>query len=322
MAEGLQLAQQSSLSQNTCNILVTSDWHSYITNAKRATSMMDYAPIEQALCLGDILPDRWNDQLNLSIYPYWDKTLLVLGNHDVLGGTGWDWTVQPSPEQQYNRFYAPYVGSNGSTMIANTTYWYKDIHDGKIRLIGLDSMNLDATYQQRMLSWLKGLLSESLEKGQHVVIARHWGYGAPSQSEQVWCPYSIYPANEDANLAHSGLEQLRTFETQILNAVDDFIGEGGLFVCHLLGHKHFSWVGRYPMKNGNQLGIVTPSILNDSWNRTLRNSQTIGFTGFNVVSIDTDRKSIALQAYGAKLLKTGGTLETAVFDYNGNILDY
>ena len=299
--------------------MVSSDWHSFWELANDARDFVNYAPIDQNICLGDVCNDRFSDSSGMSNYNYWNSTLLAIGNHDVLTGTGYNWENQASITAQYNTFYAPWVKQNGSVQSVNTTYLYKDFPDKKIRLIVLDSMTLNPSYQNDMLEWFKNLLDDARQKDYGIICCRHWGYGRADQSVQVWCPFSNLPSMGNTMLSHEGtLDSLYTIERNILNAIDEFRGNGGKFICHLQGHKHYSWAGKYiGFSHGDQLAIVTTSLYTSyGCVRTYRNEGTIGQSAFNVVTADLDNETVTVQAYGAINLRAGGQLHSATFDWN------
>lgn len=318
----MQLSEQHSLTPENFNLLITTDWHidgnTKVEIINIANNLASYAPIDERICLGDF-NTTWHGLP--AGYNYWHDTLLTLGNHDYVNPTGpFIWTNQIPISQLYTQAYEPYISSNKTVQEPNTTYWYKDC-DKNIRLIGLDCMCLDSQYQQNMLSWLKTLLNDSLIQNKQVILARHWGYGDKNASTWIPCSLAPLPTYLPSNLSHNEVPELYPFEETILNAVDDFKANGGTFICHIHGHRHYSWVGYYEKAHGRQLGIITNSMLKEWYQFFKRETDTPSIISANVISVDTEGHKIIVQPFGNTILKTGGKAGHCTFDYNANLIE-
>lgn len=302
------------------NLLITTDWHKDTANANLASSMANYSPIDQKVCLGDICNASFYDRP--IGFEYWDSTLLCVGNHDEFNGQGNTHANQVSATELYNVFYKPFIKANGSVQNPNTTYWYKDFPNKNIRLIGLDNGLLDVSFQQTMLAWFKNTLEDARVKGMHVIVFRHMGFGNASASTQIWTPFSAYQTNTGANLGHFDIPALWVFDAQLLKAVDDFKANGGVFVCHIHGHRHYTWIGKYPQEHGDQLGVLVPSIKKEWYHRIKRDDNTIAQTGFFTFSIDTAKREILINSCGPKHLTSGGDIGKLLMDYDANIIAF
>lgn len=304
------------------NLLITTDWHvdgnTLIENVNTANAMMQYADIDERICLGDF-NTRWYGLPEG--YDYWNSTLLTLGNHDYINPTGdFVWTNQVPISELYSVAYAPYIEGNGTVQSPNTTYWYKDC-DKDVRIIGLDCLSLDTAYQQTMLQWLKDVLADSIDKGKKVILARHWGYGEQSFSTWIPCSLAPLPTYLPVNLAHAEVSELWPFEKTIISAVDKFKEDGGTFICHINGHRHYTWVGYYDQPHGRQLGIITNSMLKEWYQFFSRTDDTPSIIGANVLSVDLEKETVTVQPFGNAILKTGGEAGYCKFDYNANLLE-
>ena len=85
-------------------------------------------------------------------------------------------TFRPKLNVRLCQFIAPYVANWGVQQPANAAengynWWFKDYTNKKVRLIGLDCMQRNAT----QLAWLKTVLADAANEGLTVVIAFHSG---------------------------------------------------------------------------------------------------------------------------------------------------
>ena len=213
-----------------------------------------------------------------------NKILCSIGNHDVFDGTSMSYTAK----QSYDRYFAN-IKSWGVTepdSTANKCYYYKDYPNSNIRFIVLDCMHYDTEQN----NWLKATLADALSSKKSVIAAQHIAVADPTSTE-VTTPYDT-PFNsidhKDGSISDKGQ----------VNAIEDFINNGGEFVTWLFGHTHSSFCGRLKTKKQNYI-IVGGAKFDVNWNDTVRNSDDYSRDLFDVMSFDTKSKTISVKRIGA-----------------------
>ena len=250
--------------------------------------------LNDTICTGDMVHDKfsdgmafWNDNSDGSI-------LTCIGNHDSYNGT--DFSTPVSQTDLYNTFIAPYKDNWGAETVANHTYWYKDYQAQKVRLIVIDATIFDATEQSAQITWLNNALSGALSSGYSVVGAVHFP-PMPNTFQKIDGNFSA--------LLHGTADDMwqfawNTYNTAILGAVDDFINDGGDFVCWLSGHTHhdiISYDSRYPKQLFVTITCAMPNAEGEERERNINDGTGLAL---NTVCVDTVRKYVKLIRYGAE----------------------
>lgn len=273
--------------------------------------------IDDILHTGDTVRDNWDDTLT-----EWDaidgteNILNVIGNHDVKPGT----SVTPTLPQIYNKFISPYVSNWGVTQPTNAAtngrcYWYKDYTSAKIRLIGLDIMleveeRFSSTERAAQRTWLETVLGDAMTNDYAVVIAQHYpSFLTPLEGSTFNTPPLFPIGNELAYLAP---------------IVQDFIDDGGEFVCWLAGHTHRDCVGTlYNVENNittnyTQLMFCVDTAKISSavgWSDSVREYGKKSQDCMNLVSIDRYSKTVTFYRIGCNLNRLGMTKQMICWDY-------
>jgi hypothetical protein len=232
--------------------------------------------IDDCLCTGDIAAANF-----FSDFDFWHQNgrskdvLSCIGNHDVLGDTGWDWTKRISQKECYERFYAPYIENWGCVYRENKTYYYKDYPENAVRLIVLDSILTDED-EAEQLQWLENVLNDAIENNLHVMIGMHY----PVRMEKINCNFSTLDKGD-----LFGVETMDVY----MEKVQAFMDNGGDFIVWLTGHGHIDYVGcgqKYP----NQLCIAIDSACrhqSDAYNDFARIDGMPSQDLYNMVTVDT-----------------------------------
>jgi hypothetical protein len=236
-----------------------------------------------------------------------ENILNVIGNHDsaklVDGQTNWRYY---SDAQCYQMYFANYISNWGVTNPDNHCYYYKDYttNGRSIRLIVLNEMESDLTAQT---TWLQGVLADAITNELSVIIASHSRKGSaitPLSVNGRRCSFSFYGSMEGS-----------VNYTEACAAVDTFIGNGGTFICWLLGHAHCTSVG-YNETYPNQLQIFAdvayPARFKDDVIRSVGNETE---DSFHVVSIDQQAGMIRLIKVGTEYNKYMQHRNIMCYDY-------
>lgn len=276
-----------------------SDIHADSTGLRRLinfqTDMQDY--IDDAICTGDITSSKFGDGLT-----FWtnsegaEKILTCVGNHDSYYTNSMD-ANQMVPMSTLAGAYIDPFASNWGTIIrpSNCTYYYKDYESG-YRLIVLDSIRITSEAEAEA-TWLESVLNDALTNNLAVIIAMHY---MPTGSMHIHdCRFSKYSEIGDSgnicNAPNFAVEEL----------VQDFINDGGKFMCYLIGHLHrdiFGYVTGYPQQLCVMVTTASASKAASEVNADL--GRVIGEKSqdaFNVVTFDKDNNMVKVIRVGADI---------------------
>lgn len=279
--------------------VIQTDTHHYDTtveySGKNVAALSNFVELDFAANLGDLIRGYSQDEIDnpenmrACLNDIVQRTLtrarcpifMTVGNHDtnIMWCQKWaDHTAQFTPEEQFQRVYAPLKEHNGDKMITDDdgSYYYIDYPEDKIRVVMLNTSNdtYDGTkytslfmISDKQVEWFK---SEALNTDYSVLVMSH------------------VPLDANFTLAHTGKTTNGVKNSNLIcNAVEEFISGGGDFIAYLNGHEHEQWEyfdnnGRLFMsfkkggKNGEVVMIDTSSKtistigLGDAKNRELR----------------------------------------------------
>lgn len=284
-------------SYNLCLTLAYfSDIHADTENIRRMSEFyVKYKwGLDDILQTGDLIagnlsegvPSNWNE-LGANV-------LGVIGNHDAQNKEGSVWVTQPQKDS-YDTVFAPWIANWGVTQPADAAsngycYWYKDYAGQKIRIIALDCMHWDSTQK----TWFESTLADAKTNQMSVIVAVHYLPFEISDTDVPFDSIDFHPTSQSGSFIAS---------PEIPNAVADFIGNGGEFICYLTGHIHIDLFGVGVSPYGNQLciSIATASYLNMAtiYGDTERKQGTKSQDCINIVSFDTRTKTVKLYRIGA-----------------------
>lgn len=239
------------------------------------------------ICTGDMVEDRFNDPF--VYYPTTDNpmaraTMLTIGNHDALAaGSGYDWTDLATQAQEYNKFFAPTINYWGVIHSGTNTYYYKDYNNSGIRLIVLNDMLQGAD----MLAQLYWLETTALNTNYSVIIAKHY---MPPTPTKINCTFTSI---DNTSNGHG--------ETGIADRVQQFINNGGKFICYLCGHSHYDYVAylsQYPAQLIITMDATGRRACNQ-WSDVQRYDDEISRDLFNMIQFDTSCSTIKITRCGA-----------------------
>lgn len=269
-----------------------SDLHLDGTRLKRFVDFVDsVSDIDDSICTGDMVDSYANGM------SYWtaagaSNIMTVIGNHDGLVDDSGGWyDGQCSMSDAYNRFMSPYISNWGVTHTGSNTYYYKDYPSKKIRLVVIDSMRsgTDATTQN---TWLANVLADAKTNGYHVVIATHCVPQTTDGIDYIDCTFTskkfTYQDLYDGCITFDSYQQ----------TVQNFITNGGHFICWICGHTHVDFVyttQEYP----NQLWIVVTCGKQNVNNDQDRTIGTRDEDAFNLLSFDINNGIVKVIRVGA-----------------------
>lgn len=268
--------------------------------------------LDDVICTGDLVVDKLSDGLD-----FWNDNsdgdvLICIGNHDSLGSNGWANPV--SQQTLYETYIAPYEENWSAETVNGHSYWYKDYDDKKIRLIAVDATIYDTTEQLNQMTWFESALNGAITNGYAVVGAIHF----PPMATNFQKIDSNFTALMHSTGSDMSVFAWSTYNTDILEAIDQFIDDGGDFVCWLSGHTHYdlvSYDNRFPRQLFVTISCAMPS---DAMEEKIRDTGRGSGLVLNTVCVDTVRKYVKLIRYGAEwddCLRHAGT---CVIKYDAN----
>ena len=231
-----------------------SDIHGDDIEMKRLVDFYDYYKeyFNDAICTGDIIESTFESDFNFwSKTPGAEKVMFITGNHDTLKTS---WADQLTEKETYDLYFANYISKWNVQFKKNHTYYYKDYEQSKIRLICLDCMLVEEEQTQEC-DWLKDILKDASAKDLNVIIATHIPF-IYDKIIKVDCGFTDieHPLDPKSQEKYPSYKNINIFQV----AVDDFMKEGGSFVCWICGHCHSDEVF-YNTEFPNQLQVVIDS---------------------------------------------------------------
>ncbi len=225
-----------------------------------------------------------------------------VGNHDVEENEDWSRgkPKKASKESVYRLlFHSVHSEEAIPCPVDFPTAYCLDYEKSKVRLIVLDQY-YDIEIQKE---WLRELLKDAKEKGLHVMTVMH----EPSD-DLVDIPNTTFHSLHDYR-SICGAIRKNEFEDVLV----EFIQNGGIHICNLVGHEHHDLFG---YTKGGVLNCAVECATDwNGWCDGKREKGTKTWDSFNVVSVDANLGLF-------KLVRIGNTTDpylrskrTLCFDY-------
>lgn len=274
-----------------------SDIHADPTSLRRIinfdSDMSEY--IDDVICTGDIVSSKFGDSLD-----FWtssdgaEKILTCVGNHDSYATNSMDSDQMVSMSDIASKFIVPFESDWGAiSRPTGCTYYYKD-YDSGYRLVVLDSIRVDAEATAEA-TWLTNVLADAKTNNLAVIIAMHY---MPTGAMHILdCQFSKYGTAGDSGIICNA----PNFDVQ--GIVQDFIDDGGTFMCYLIGHLHrdiFGYV--YGYSKQPCIMITTSNATKASQEINADLGRVLGTKmqdAFNAVTFDKDSGIIKVIRVGA-----------------------
>ena len=318
-----------------------SDIHLDSTRAKHITDFKNIYKnyVDGIIMTGDACGSTYFDYNHMYETEELKDHLFCIGNHDVYDHNGDAATHGDSYDnknywatatEKYNQYIKPSISNwnviqpenaelNGYCYYAKNYIKSYDGNQTKVKLIVLDAM----AYDELQHNWLIDTLQDALENNFSVVIANHFmptestidfnlfntGFASTIRGMEAGYGNSYLGYLDDQDIRHRAAE-----------AVDNFINNGGDFVCWLCGHMHYGMVGTLN-SHPNQIFIaIEKAKWDEVWADTPRAIDSPTEDLFNVVSIDTFDKIIRVVRIGAKYDYKMRHKESMCIDYANRTL--
>ena len=298
----------------TLSLLHFSDIHSDKERFRRISSFArKYRHlIDEVICSGDVVYNYADEaEAENRGFSYWsmyrtdkNKILLSIGNHDIEKSDGGSLTES----ECRTKYYTPFSASNqayASVVFGgdDVCYYYKDYTSHKVRVIVLDWGHQTETQK----TWFIDTLSSAKTLGYAVVVVNHCPF--------AWQYMTKQKNRFDALLNFGANNQILSIDYARL--VDNFINDGGKFVCWLAGHTHVDYFSvlenfnNQVMVNVGCATILQSAKDSDIWR--LANTQSEDL--FNIVTINTSRGTFSLIRVGADIDTLQRSRKSITWDY-------
>ena len=308
-------------------ILVYTDIHGNGSNFDRMTRFYNdnvNSNVWYPINLGDTVADQATDSVAFMDNYLGKASLMVLGNHDLLISG-----VMPAITslEAYTKYIAPNVSSWGVTQPANAstngyTYYYKDksYSGGTIRLIVLDEYFYDETQH----NWFVATLADANTNGYSVIVCQHQSnvlanQASPLNDKKAFATpelgFDLYVTTAGYSGAYASANEAR------IMAVDDFIGNGGKFICWMSGHTHSDQCHTFTRTHGKQLSLVFSNA-----GMSMTSSKRIANYSsdcFQYVAVDLAKKYVYVLRIGEAVDMWFHKNEFMLYDYaNHEVVEY
>lgn len=307
--------------------IVFTDIHGSENNMKRMTDFYNknlLANVWYPINLGDTVEDQATDSISFADTDLGKAALTVIGNHDLLVSGSLPGITS---KQAYDKYIAPNVDSWDVAQPSNAAtngynYYYKDksYSGGTIRLIVLDEYFYDETQH----NWFVATLADANTNGYSVIVCQHQSnvlanQASPLDNKKAFATpelgFDLYVTTEGYSGAYASANEAR------IMAVDDFIGDGGKFICWMSGHTHSDQCHTFERTHGKQLSLVfsNAGMSMTSSNRVANYSADC----FQYVAVDLSKSYIYVLRIGESVDKWFHKNEFICYDYeNFTVKEY
>ncbi len=316
-------------------LLWFSDLHQDATRLKRImTFYTKYKEFFDGIIhTGDAVESSWEDG-----FDFWNEcgaqeVLNLCGNHDTWtngesGVKAWQGAGY-SAKQGFERYIKPYLEMwKVTNNPENTMYWYKDFEDSKIRLIALDNYhnkekvvltngaasdtypNGDIPDKGEQFDWLKGVLVDAKTKGYSVICACH---NPSNEYDRIECSFMTLDPQTAGGLP-----------SEWIDAVEDFITDGGEFIVWLCGHNHQDWFCH--IKDHPKQLLITVDTARGTrdngkeWSNSTKPDNTVAEDCFNLISFEPYKGYIRIYRIGIDYDRHMRHIGQLVYDYRNQKL--
>lgn len=339
-------------SSNILNFIHTSDTHLRNGNEKQFANIISLLNEDYINCLihtGDIVWDNfpYNGDLSaegLNIFNNLMQSvskdvIISVGNHDV-GGEYKDVATSGTDKQIYDTFYSPLMKNNFVSGGTDKSYFYVDYSQG-VRIISLYQYNSDfeldpnddtklkdirgrIAYRQDEIDWLCGVLNSTPE-GYAVLLLTHQpeSLGSKTNSWQSrifvnsnWSDFlsNIVNAYVNRQVVNASIEQT-VGVVGTITANYDFSNAKGYFAGFVNGHTHDDFIGKEYHYDLNVLNKCCDNKLYQSGCSINHIDNTPSENTINVVSINTQNRTITVFRIGGKYTADGDYRDVITLSY-------
>lgn len=291
---------------DTFTLLHFSDLHG---RANRLQTVLDFYTnnqekyaIQDALLTGDIVYQKYSNGMEwFDAVEDSENILLAIGNHDATEGPDYEKNDHTQAEL-WSQYFSSRISNWDVEYDSGNTYYYKDYRSSGIRLIVLNSMleSLDVTAQN---TWLETVLNDALTSELAVVIACHYRCNSSIKLSTNFTDYNKVLNNYPRY----------SLSAETMAIVQNFIDNGGEFVCYLCGHMHTDVISYNETYSGQIFVAVTDAYGWTNYDSDLDRSHSPD--AFNLFFVDRSNHCF-------KLIRIGANCDPYLRERNSITVDY
>ena len=289
------------------NFIFFSDIHAGATNYKR---IIDYAnalgagKVNAIINGGDTVQSYVTDNIdwyNNTTAETDINVLTCVGNHDVWETSAFNMADSTTV---YNKFIKPMVTRNvpiqqpTGAETDGLNYYYIDY--GSVRVIVLAAMYYTSTEQMYWTSaqktWLINTLANAKTNSKEVICVNH----APYMKTKAQIDGAL-PLNSWRNYNNNSIFDGMCVAQEAVDAVHDFIDDGGTFICWLTGHLHqddIMFESTYEDQFMISIASAKYMYHSDGYSPDSTEYNAKGYDCFDYISVDTVNKMMKVLRIG------------------------
>jgi len=315
----------SAVSRSDFKCLFFSDVHGSTTNVQRIidfANLLGTAHLDAVINGGDTVTSylengvTWYDDIiatsNINV-------LNCCGNHDEYSNA---YNNPADKKDVYDAIIAPVVSSvSGIEQPAGAStngycYYYKDYDDVRVIVIDANTGTING-FDTTQENWFKSVLADAITNSKSVLVVSHSPFNKydthivrpNTLNWNSWVPFSITDAQYT--------------DYKAFDAVDEFIDNGGEFICWLTGHTHFDSImtnTSYPGQLMISIATARASLHNiDGVSSAYVTTDSGIYDCFDVIGVDTTNKLLKICRIGYNI--DSGMKERNIFCYNYEAMD-
>ena len=264
----------------------------------------------------------FNDLLQNSTIPI----LRAVGNHDAWIDDNWTWADNQLIYDTYTSITISNLKNLGVNVVQpegvesnHYNYYYCDF--GNVRVIALLSLfvpwdtQFDNYYDDKQNQWFVETLNDALNNKKAVIVVNHAPIN-PFNSEEI-------KSNWTSWRSWTGLKvnDYQSLNNNAVNAVDDYISNGGSFVCWLTGHTHTDFLLKSKNSKNTQLCFTT-SCARNGVSDGMQPSDTTNryYDLFNMIGVDLENNILKVYRIGYNTNSALQEHNTFSWDYKNGVL--
>ena len=307
--------------------LFFSDLHNGWRNLDKMIDIANATEVGAVINAGDTVLKYLHDpDTDFSWYPSMVERinaafLPAVGNHDVWDSAYWQ---KAESIQSYNMIIFPAI--NGLSNVSQPSqageqglcYYYYD--NQRIRIIVLNAMAGDDSvefWDSAQSEWLEATLDDALKYKKQVICVTH----APFRKDIAlrdpllnWNSVDDYRVTDDYDNIHTHMDAVQI--------VQNYIDDGGTFICWLSGHTHVDEVIEAEGYEGQiMFGIASARYSFHDDGEITDDKENPQFYCFDLIGVDTKTGLLRRVRLGWNVDKSMRTRNTMCYDYfNGYIV--
>lgn len=275
-----------------------SDTHEDVPSTLDVVNIIKAGGFDIAVHTGDLVYDYFEGDIS---YAQMQNYCFTPGNHDTIlkSGTdpeGYHWEIQPTAQQLYQKFFAPFKAGLGIQIGVNESWWYKDV--GNVRCIGFNSC-ARGVENTKQLEFANRILKDAFDRKMNVAVFSHYA------DHRTWVTNCTFTNSAHFDKYGVGMSNTDLYPAidPLFDTVDSYYRSGLNVIGWFVGHSHSDGViteKGYPI-------IMVGSVKIDEFNDVSRNrGRYTSRTCCNLCEFDEDMNTLKVFRLGADNVKSGG----------------